>query len=1008
MFSIQFFLRSIFYVAVAVSSINPSAHAVVADCSVLADVRRDLTPESRPDVKTIIIEGAGDVVLRHRLPAWIEIKQENPDLKFNLYIADSDFPDETADMKERKNRIRELAAQNGFIFLNKSNPKDKAIYDALKNSPRVTVDVAKPGWLHAELIDSWLGDPSFAGDVIVEKPMGGSLEELRTFALQYDPFSTRLSGLDHYLPKVGRSQAAVEKDIKFLKSGGGTGVSHFEFIMTENRSGSDPEAALFLPSKRDGAIEREGRNGALRDGIAADFLPHLIAILDYYGKASTIVKTAEKAGRYTGVDGDPNKPAQIDGETYYSAQFRFKNNGGGNASGSLIVGKGVRTSSYGKEFENETKFLYLYNEARTRRIVFNFRNKGTNALSVRRESLSPDTKKWDVKSEESMATSFPYKPIILAILKGTNPQSSTYVFNLARGIEIREALEKLTPPRNQITLFPGGMAAADGRPERLAPTVEELEKTLPNIGQIRVTQRLNARAAAEEAKRTSKQFSYYLLSKDAASSKLQTSETPDRTFAIVGGAGAMGTGFTYQLAKAGEKIVVAELNPEQKIAPLHESLGTFSDRVVLSKDTLSAIRSLQRPRKVMMIIPNNNRSLMAKIIREIAGYLEPGDIFINACNDPWNETQAFQAELGAKGIKLVGMGVSGGTKGAREGSSMMVGTDEATWEQVRPLLEKMAAEIPSVEDPSKTVPSVRLIGPGGAGHFAKMVHNGIEYALMQIYAEAYAFLKSLGLRAPEIADFLERVAKEEPLIDSFLFRKTIDVLRMKNQNDEPIINKILPLIEEKGTGRATVEAATRFKVAIPLISAAVNQRFVTQQTALLKKVVGSSLNRVDLENDIHNLKSALLLAQIMAYVEGFEVLKAASSEVFENKISLQNAVQVWRRGSILEGSFLELLAQLYQNSQSNLSLWEIPEIEKMLLDRVVGTARAIQVSVAYRLPMPAVYAAYSYFENYRTGGVRTGAELPALLRHAFGDHEVTLRTGERGRLDPKTGQIRKE
>jgi 6-phosphogluconate dehydrogenase len=392
------------------------------------------------------------------------------------------------------------------------------------------------------------------------------------------------------------------------------------------------------------------------------------------------------------------------------------------------------------------------------------------------------------------------------------------------------------------------------------------------------------------------------------------------------------------------------------------------------------VKSLERPRKIVMLVKAGDP--VDWTISQIKPYLETGDIIIDGGNSHFLDTARREAELKKDGIYFIGSGVSGGEKGALLGPSLMPGGDREAYEKIRPIWEAIAAK---VDDGA----CVTYIGPGGAGHFVKMVHNGIEYGDMQLIAEAYDLMRRvLGMSADEMADVFDGWNKGE--LESYLIEITAKILRVKDQETgKPLVDLVLDKAGQKGTGKWASELALELGVPIPTIDAAVDTRNLSSrkdERVEASKVINAPAaakyegERTEL---IATVRDALYAAKICSYAQGMNLIRAGS-EHYDWKIDLGETARIWKGGCIIRARFLGKIKEAYARRHDLASLLLDPDFNARLTQAQASWRRAITVAVNAGVPVPAMTASLGYFDTYRT------AELPTNLTQAqrdfFGSH----------------------
>jgi 6-phosphogluconate dehydrogenase len=407
------------------------------------------------------------------------------------------------------------------------------------------------------------------------------------------------------------------------------------------------------------------------------------------------------------------------------------------------------------------------------------------------------------------------------------------------------------------------------------------------------------------------------------------------------------------------------------------------------------VSSLKRPRVAILMV---KAGLPVKqTVKQLAPLFEPGDIIIDGGNSYFKDTEERIKELQAQGILYMGTGISGGEEGARFGPSIMPGGSKEAWPHVKPIFQSIAAKV----GPNNDIPCCEWIGSGGAGHYVKMVHNGIEYGDMQLICESYSLLKDgLGLDNDELHDVFAEWNKGE--LDSYLIEITRDIFSVKDQRTgEALVDMILDKAGQKGTGKWTSQLALDLGVPTTLISEAVFARTLSalkenraKASKVLKGPVGavetfrSSINR---DEFIGQVRKALFASKICSYAQGFFQLQAAAGE-YGWELNYGEIAMLWRGGCIIRAAFLEDIKRAYDRN---------PQLENLLLDKyftelIVSNQNAWRqvVCSAARIgiPIPAISAALNYYDGYRSE--RLPHNLLQAQRDYFGSHTYERIDGE--------------
>jgi 6-phosphogluconate dehydrogenase len=392
------------------------------------------------------------------------------------------------------------------------------------------------------------------------------------------------------------------------------------------------------------------------------------------------------------------------------------------------------------------------------------------------------------------------------------------------------------------------------------------------------------------------------------------------------------------------------------------------------------VATLKKPRIAMMMIKAGKP--VDIVIGEVAPLLERGDVLIDGGNSLFTDTQRRGKELEEMGIHFVGMGVSGGEEGALKGPSLMPGGSTESWEIIAPIFRKIAAQVDGE-------PCCRYMGPNGAGHYVKMVHNGIEYGDIQLICEAYAIMKDvLEMQAPELADVFAEWNKGE--LDSYLIQITSEIFRkIDPETGQPLVDMILDKAGQKGTGIWTLQAAIKQSVVISTINAAVEARVVSAQKE--ERVAASKILpqpralkfRGNRPRFIDAIRDALYASKIVSYTQGMDLLRSGST-TYNWNLNLSDIATIWRGGCIIRAKFLNRIVEAYKRNAA---------LHNLLLDkyftRIIKKAQrnwrvAVSVAIKHGVAVPAFSASLAYFDSYRSA--RLPANLLQAQRDFFGAH----------------------
>lgn len=389
-------------------------------------------------------------------------------------------------------------------------------------------------------------------------------------------------------------------------------------------------------------------------------------------------------------------------------------------------------------------------------------------------------------------------------------------------------------------------------------------------------------------------------------------------------------------------------------------------------------KSLKRPRKVMMLVKAG--SAVDDFIEQIIPYLEPGDVIIDGGNTHFPDTIRRTAYVESKGLLYIGTGVSGGEEGALNGPSMMPGGSKAAWELVKPIFQSICAK-------ADGQPCCDWVGENGAGHFVKMVHNGIEYGDMQLICEVYQIMKDLlGMSAPE----MHEVFKEwnEGDLDSYLVEITRDILAYKNEEGEIVVDKILDTAGQKGTGKWTGVTALDLGVPLTLIAESVFARCLSAQkderVIASKELSGPTPSFTgDKAAFINDLKNALYASKIVSYAQGYLLMREAAKEYNWN-LNYGGIALMWRGGCIIRSVFLGEIKKAFDKNPELTNLLLDPFFKEKVTEAQDSWRRVVTTAIANGIPVPSMSAGLTYFDGYRTE--RLPANLLQAQRDYFGAH----------------------
>ena len=403
------------------------------------------------------------------------------------------------------------------------------------------------------------------------------------------------------------------------------------------------------------------------------------------------------------------------------------------------------------------------------------------------------------------------------------------------------------------------------------------------------------------------------------------------------------------------------------------------------------VDNLERPRKVLLLVKAGQA--VDDFIEKLIPVLEPGDVIIDSGNSHFPDTIRRCNYVESKGLLYIGTGISGGEEGALKGPSMMPGGSKAAWPLVKPIFQAVAAK---VEDGS---PCCDWVGDGGAGHFVKMVHNGIEYGDMQLICEAYQLMKDLlGMTPDEMHEVFAQWNKTE--LDSYLIQITSEILAKKDQDGQPLVDKILDTAGQKGTGKWTGIAALDEGVPLTLIGEAVFARCLSAMKAeRVEAAAEYKIARTKYDGDktqmIEDIRKALLASKIISYAQGYVLMKAAAKN-YGWDLNYGGIALMWRGGCIIRSTFLGKIKEAYDKNPELSNLLLDPYFKSLIESLLPSWRKVVANAALCGIPTPAFSSALSYFDGYTTE--RLPANLLQAQRDYFGAHTYERVDQERGKF----------
>lgn len=457
----------------------------------------------------------------------------------------------------------------------------------------------------------------------------------------------------------------------------------------------------------------------------------------------------------------------------------------------------------------------------------------------------------------------------------------------------------------------------------------------------------------------------------------------DYDFGLMG-LGVMGRNFILNIAESGHSAIGYDLDSE-KVDALNQEAKELDVRGVNTlKDFISG---LAKPRKIMLLVP---AAVVDNALDDLLPLLEKGDLIIDGGNSHPDDTERREKAMAEKGFKYLGVGISGGAEGARRGPSMMPGGNEDAYNLVRDIFTDAAAKVNGET-------CVTWLGKGSAGHFVKMVHNGIEYGIMQLISEVYDVMKNaLAMENSEMSLVFKKW--NNSAVASYLVEITADILEKEDKQEGGfLIDHILDRAKQKGTGKWTSQIAMDLSAPVPTIDAAVTMRYLSAfKSERLKAdlVLKGPSERIDTDRSpfLEKMHDALFFAMLITYAQGFELLRIASKEKDFN-LTLKDVARIWRGGCIIRSEMLDDFMKAYEN---------VPHLPNLIFDTKISTALNESQESAHEvvsrvaktgLPVPGLMSALAYFDAYRSGQLATN--MIQAQRDYFGSHTYE-RIGEEG------------
>lgn len=442
------------------------------------------------------------------------------------------------------------------------------------------------------------------------------------------------------------------------------------------------------------------------------------------------------------------------------------------------------------------------------------------------------------------------------------------------------------------------------------------------------------------------------------------------------GLGVMGENLALNLEHHGFSVTGFDLDEKKRNSFAKRTEGLKAKAV---HSLTQLVANLQVPRRLWLMVPAG--APVDAVIGELRPLLSPGDVIIDGGNTLYRDTQRRMESLEGSGILYVGSGVSGGEEGALRGPALMPGGSSEAWPLVRPFLQAIAAKANDGQ------PCCEWMGPGGAGHFVKMVHNGIEYADMQMICEAYALMKNLGMTAAQKSAVFREWG--QGALGSYLIDITADILAHEDpETGNALVDMILDTAEQKGTGKWTSQIALDLGVSAPTIADAVFARTMSSiqpQRVLASKILKGPQPQavLNLEQVLPKIQKALLAAKICAYAQGFALIKAGDKE-HDWQLPMDKVASVWRAGCIIRAHLLEDIRRAFANQQDLPNLLVNEHFSSVMAECQQDLREVVAMAAMNGVAVPAFMSALSYYDAYRTE--RLPANLLQAQRDYFGAH----------------------
>jgi 6-phosphogluconate dehydrogenase len=442
---------------------------------------------------------------------------------------------------------------------------------------------------------------------------------------------------------------------------------------------------------------------------------------------------------------------------------------------------------------------------------------------------------------------------------------------------------------------------------------------------------------------------------------------------------------------------VAVFNRTVSIVDEFLSDAARNTKIIGAHSLKELVNSLERPRRIMLMIKAGQP--VDDFIEQLIPLLEPGDILIDGGNSNFEDTIRRTAYVESKGLLYIGAGISGGEEGARHGPSIMPGGSMDAWPFVKPIFQSIAAKVSGVKKGDPDVPCCDWVGENGAGHYVKMVHNGIEYGDMQLICEAYHLLKEfLGMSADEMHVVFSEWNKGK--LDSYLIQITAEILAFKDVDGQPLIDKILDTAGQKGTGKWAAISALDMGIPLTMVVEAVFSRALSalkEERMAAGQLLSGPKSELDGDREafINDLQDAVFASKIISYTQGYMLMRAAAQE-YKWDLNYGGIALMWRGGCIIRSVFLGKITEAYFNNPNLSNLLVDPYFNDQIESAQSAWRRVIALAVQKGIPVPAMSSALAFFDGYRRGWLP--ANLIQAQRDFFGAHTYERTDKPRGQF----------